>query len=52
MKTLNPQLLFQRAHFFDERWCYDSEGLQGKAPQRGSKQEEAEDKEMSTTPSV
>lgn len=30
MKTLNPQLLFQGGHFSDERWCYDSEGLQSK----------------------
>lgn len=30
MKTLNPQLLFQGGYFFDERWCYDSEGLQSK----------------------
>lgn len=55
MKTLNPQPLFQGGHFIDERWCYDSEGLQNKTfstPQRGTNQEEAEDEEISTTPSV
>lgn len=39
MKTLNPHLLFQGDHFFDERWCYDSKGLQSKtlcAPPSGA----------------